>query len=127
MSPILQSVTNPIAAFFNDRFRDTSQVGFNSYRLIGEVLYLMWKRLFKSIEIKVQQRLKVKQNVPIIILSSGSQQACGEIIDFLFDSVGGMRQQGLECTFFQCFPKEGIISGNNEFQTSSLKIFVNIK
>lgn len=48
----------------------------------------MWKRLFKSIEIKVQQRLKVKQNVPIIILSSGSQQACGEIIDFLFDSVG---------------------------------------
>ncbi len=100
-------------------FRDISQVGFNSYRLIGEVLYLIWKRLFKSIEIEVQQRFRVKQNVPIIILSSGSQQACNETIDFLFDNVGGMGQQGYECTFFQRFPEKGIISGNNEFQTSS--------
>ncbi|KHG91152.1 hypothetical protein PU30_04330 [Escherichia coli] len=60
MPPILQSVTNPITAFFNDGFRDISQVGFNSYRLIGGVLYLMWKRLFKSIEIEVKQRFRVK-------------------------------------------------------------------
>lgn len=76
----------------------------------------MWKRLFKSIEIEVQQRFRIKQNVPIIILSSGSQQACGETIDFLFDSVRGMRQQGLEYTFFQRFRKRVLSLGIMSFR-----------
>uniref|UniRef100_UPI00311B034D hypothetical protein n=1 Tax=Salmonella enterica TaxID=28901 RepID=UPI00311B034D len=109
MTPIPQPSTNPITAFPNDRLRDTAQAGFNRYGLISGCLYLMRKRLFKPVKIEVQQCLKIKQDVPLIILTSRCQQTYDEIIHFPFDSVGRTGQQRPECSFFQRFPKKGII------------------